>query len=56
MGFVQRREGYSGQRNSKNKGMEAGMGRVCMKAVKEVGRGSTRLGMVGDGGGVRAAS
>lgn len=49
MGFVQRREGYSGQENSKSKVKEAGMGRVCAEAIKEVGRGRTGLGMVGEG-------
>lgn len=49
VGFVQRRDGYSGQGNRKSKGMEAGMGRVCMEAVKKVEGGCTGLGMVGWG-------
>lgn len=49
VGFVQRRGGYSGQGNSQSKGMEAGMERVCMEAIKEVAGGSTGLGMVGWG-------
>lgn len=49
VGFVQRRDGYSGQGNSKSKGMEAGMGRVCMEAIKKGGGGCRSLGMVGWG-------
>lgn len=45
VGFAQRREGYSGLGNSRSRGVEAGMGRVCVGAVKEVGRGCKGLGM-----------
>lgn len=44
-----RKEEYSGQRNSKSKGMEVGRGRVCMEAIKEVEGGSPGLGMTGWG-------
>ena len=53
--IVQRKEGYSGQRNSKTEGREAGRGRVHLASIKEKGRGSMGLGIVGDGGGWAAS-
>lgn len=46
VGFAQRREGYSGLGNSRSRGVEAGMRRVCVEAV----RGRKRLQGPGNGG------